>query len=101
MDIDILVGDTCFFFESLHHGIVQVPHGGEVPVHRALAYPGAFGHGSVGESLPVPAGELVDEVGSSRDDALPGFGRLLLSYRGVVTAARWSVALLSPLTYRP
>ena len=54
-EVEILVGDAGFLLEPRHHRVVQVPLGGEVAVHGALADAGAFGDGAERERVPAPA----------------------------------------------
>ena len=88
LQLDVFVGDPRLFLEALHHGVVQVSLGREVPVHGALADAGALRHGPEGQALPVPAVEAVHELGSRVDDALAGLGGLLPAPRAVVATAR-------------
>ena len=58
----VLVGDARLLLEALHHRVVEMALGREVAVHGALTDAGAFGDGSEGELLPVPAREAVHEL---------------------------------------
>ena len=72
--------------QALHDGVVQMPFGGEVAVHRPLADARAFGDGPERQVPPVPGVERVHQFAARGDDALPRLRGLLLS-RAVVVAA--------------
>ena len=79
--------DTRLLFQALHHGVVELPLAGEMPVDGALADSGALRGGADGQRTPVPDRALVRQLQARLDDALPGLGRALAAQAAVVPAA--------------
>ena len=87
-EVDRLVVDPGLVVQPLHHGVAQVPLGGEVPVHGALADPRPLGDRPDGQLAPAPRGRLVRQRGSGGDDPLAGLGGAPAADRAVVPASR-------------
>jgi len=84
--VDVLVRDARLGFQARHDGVVQVPFGREVAIHRAFPYAGTLGDGTEGQVAPTPAVVFVHQLAACGDDPLPR-ARRLLQTRTVVVAA--------------
>ena len=56
---------------------MQLALGGEVSVDGSFVQIGVFGYRPDRQLPPVPDGQIVDQLGPGRNDALPGLGDAL------------------------